>query len=202
MSLVQEIEKEFGQSTIQYKEQDLSMEQRMALWSVSNILLITTLRDGQCLPPLEFITVKKYLQKSNKSAVILSEFSGCNRALGGVLKINPFNVDEIAKNIDLAINMPSEEKEQRFKIAYNYISKHSTFKWAEAFLKDLKRSHQPCENVSKYLILGLGLNQTLIKTRQCFQELKLNFVEQNYQRSINRLIILDQEGVLPMKGGQ
>ena len=36
------------------------MECRMALWTVTNILLITTLRDGQCLPPLEFITVKKY----------------------------------------------------------------------------------------------------------------------------------------------
>jgi len=78
--------------------------------------------------------------------VILSEFSGCNRALGGVLKINPYNVDEIAKNIDLALNMPQDEKEQRLKIAYNYISKHSTYRWAEAFLKDLKRSHQPCEN--------------------------------------------------------
>jgi trehalose 6-phosphate synthase/phosphatase len=55
--------------------------------------------------------VKKHLNKSNKSAVILSEFSGCNRALGGILKINPFNVDEIAKNIDAAINMSSEEKE-------------------------------------------------------------------------------------------
>lgn len=117
------------------------MEQRLALWTVSNILLITTLRDGQCLPPLEYIAVKKYLNKSGRSAVILSEFSGCNRALGGTLKINPFNVDEIAKNIDLAINMCAEEKELRFKIAYNYISKHSTLKWAEAFLKDLKRSH-------------------------------------------------------------
>lgn len=117
------------------------MEQRIALWAVSNVLLITTLRDGQCLPPLEFITVKKHLQRFNKASVILSEFSGCNRALGGVLKINPFNVDEIAKNIDLAINMLPEEKEQRLKIASNYISKHSTYKWAEAFLKDLKRSH-------------------------------------------------------------
>jgi trehalose 6-phosphate synthase/phosphatase len=186
------------------------MEQRLALWAVSNILLITTLRDGQCLPPLEFITVKKHLQRMSKSAVILSEFSGCNRALGGVLKINPFNVDEIAKNIDIAINMSPEEKEQRLKIASNYISKHSTYRWAEAFLKDLKRSHQPCEgdgtsagggagasgqvitysqpagalgvsgasvlghngnsmgdtaNTSKYMILGLGLNLTLIKTR-------------------------------------
>jgi trehalose-6-phosphate synthase len=44
--------------------------------------------------------VKKLLNRANKAAVILSEFSGCNRALGGVLKINPFNVDEIARSID------------------------------------------------------------------------------------------------------
>ena len=112
------------------------MEHRIALWSISNILLITTLRDGQCLPPLEFITVTSLLKRSSKAAVILSEFSGCNRALGGVLKINPFNVDEITKNIDIAINMTPEEKEQRLRIASNYISKHSTIKWAEAFLKD------------------------------------------------------------------
>ena len=49
--------------------------------------------------------MKKELQRQNKASVILSEFSGCNRALGGVLKINPYNVDEIAKNIDLALNM-------------------------------------------------------------------------------------------------
>lgn len=134
------------------------MEQRLALWSVSSILLITTLRDGQCLPPLEFITVKKHLNKQNRSAVILSEFSGCNRALGGILKINPFNVEEIAKTIDTAINMSMEEKEQRFKIAFNYISKHSTLKWAEGFLKDLKRAHQPCESVSRYMVIGFGLN--------------------------------------------
>jgi trehalose 6-phosphate synthase/phosphatase len=93
------------------------------------------------LPPLEFIAVKKILNLSSKSSVILSEFSGCNRALGGILKINPFNVDEISKTIDVALTMQKDEKEQRIKIAFNYISKHSTLKWAEAFLKDLKRAH-------------------------------------------------------------
>jgi trehalose-6-phosphate synthase len=44
--------------------------------------------------------------------------------------------------------MSLEEREQRIKIAANYIGKHSTYKWAEAFLKDLKRSHQPCEGNS------------------------------------------------------
>lgn len=39
--------------------------------------------------------MKKLMNKNSKAAVILSEFSGCNRALGGILKINPYNVDEI-----------------------------------------------------------------------------------------------------------
>ena len=53
---------------------------------------------------------------------------------------------------------------------------------------------------SKYMILGLGLNSTLIKTRQNFQELKVNNVENSYMRAVTRLIILDQDGVIPMKG--
>jgi len=197
--LIREIEEEFGKSSISYVEHDLTLEQRMGLWASANILLITTLRDGQCLPPLEFITVRKHQGKASKTAVILSEFSGCNRALGGVLRINPFNVEEISKNIAAAITMQPEEREQRFKIAYNYISKHSTLKWAEAFLKDMKRSHQPLgDGLNKYMIIGFGLNQTIIKTRQGFKELKESYVEGNYNRSCNRLVIIDQEGVLPM----
>ena len=115
-----------------------------------------------------FGTLKKY-KANGRGSVIISEFSGCNRALGGVLRINPFNVDEIAKNIEMVISMSAEEKEQRMKIAFNYISKHSTLKWAEAFIKDLKRSHQPSgDTSSKYMIIGWGLNQTIIKTLQGF----------------------------------
>jgi trehalose-6-phosphate synthase len=44
--LVKEIEEEFGKGAIQYMERDLVMEERIALWGISNTLLITTLRDG------------------------------------------------------------------------------------------------------------------------------------------------------------
>ena len=61
--------------------------------------------------PLEFIAVKEYEKKLQRSAVILSEFCGCSRALGGVLRVNPFNVEDIAKAIDLALQMVPEERE-------------------------------------------------------------------------------------------
>jgi trehalose-6-phosphate synthase len=46
IALVREIEEEFGKGAIQYMERDLVMEERIALWGISNTLLITTLRDG------------------------------------------------------------------------------------------------------------------------------------------------------------
>jgi len=58
------------------------------------------------------------------------------------------------------------------------------------------------QHQSKYMILGMGLNQTLIKTRQGFRELRLDYEEQNYMKAVSRLIIIDQDGVLPMKGSR
>lgn len=84
-------------------EENLSHIDRVALWQVTNFLLVTSLRDGQSIVPIEFIAVKEAEKKLQKSAVILSEFCGCNRALGGILRVNPFNVEDISRAIDLAI---------------------------------------------------------------------------------------------------
>jgi trehalose-6-phosphate synthase len=150
-----------------YLERNLSKLERLALWSESNCLLITTLRDGQCIPPLEYIAVKKIEKKLSKATVILSEFSGCNRALCGILKINPFNVEEITKNIDVAIQMSPGERQQRLETAYSFISQGSTQKWAAGFLSDLKRNTvqlRSTEFYSQTKFMGLGLQRTLIRT--------------------------------------
>ena len=113
------------------------------------------------------------------------------------MKINPFNVVDISARLDQAINMPPNEKEQRIKIASNYVERHSTLKWAESFLKDLKRTRAP--EKSKYMVIGFGLNLTFIKTRQGFEELDVAHVENCYEFSKKRLIFIDYEGTLPTK---
>ena len=110
------------------------------LWSFTKYLLITTLRDGQCIPPLEFIAVKKWQNRFRTSAIIISEFSGNSKALGGVIKINPSNSEEIKDAMDRVIQMSEDEKRQRLQVAYNYISSNSTLKWASAYLKELKNN--------------------------------------------------------------
>ena len=41
----------------------------------------------------------------------MSEFAGCNRALGGILRVNPYNVEDIAKAIDIMMQTREEERE-------------------------------------------------------------------------------------------
>jgi len=81
--------------------------------------------------------------------------------------VNPYNVQEIVKNIERAVAMAGEEKEQRCAIAFNYIKNHSTLQWAHSFLKDLKRAHYQWEK-AQHMLIGFGLNQTLIRTNKGF----------------------------------
>jgi trehalose 6-phosphate synthase/phosphatase len=120
MSIVEDIQNNYPGALL-FVFRNLSKIERLALWSMSNILLITSLRDGQCIPPLEFISVKKAEKKFDKSNVIMSQFSGCNSALGGILMINPYNIEDITKNIDIAMQMLPEEREQRLELAYSFI---------------------------------------------------------------------------------
>lgn len=110
--LIREIQEQWPGS-LHVIRRNLDREERLILWSHSKYLLITTLRDGQCIPPLEFIAVKSHQKKFRTSAIIISEFSGNSKALGGVIKINPSNSDEITKAIDTVIQMSELEKQER-----------------------------------------------------------------------------------------
>lgn len=77
--VINEIHEEFGDGCLIYKVQNLTQEERLALWSFSQILLITSLRDGLTFSPFEFISTKAIQNKMQRSSIIISEFSGCAR---------------------------------------------------------------------------------------------------------------------------
>ena len=95
--------------------------ERCALWSISIILIITSLRDGLCLQPLEFISVKHKLNKFSKSSLILSEFFGCSTNLEGAYIVNPYDIDIVSKKILMASISLSSEKELRMYQSLEYV---------------------------------------------------------------------------------
>ena len=57
--LIREIQEQWP-GALHVIRKNLDREERLILWSHSKSLLIPPRRDGQCIPPLEFIAVKSH----------------------------------------------------------------------------------------------------------------------------------------------
>ena len=88
----------------------MTQEERLALWSFSHVLLITSLRDGLTFSPFEFIYTKYYKERFNKASIVLSEFSGCARQLNGAYIVNPFDLYDISQNLSKVLLTIPDEK--------------------------------------------------------------------------------------------
>ena len=91
------------------------------------------------MSPLEFIVVRDAVQKSKKSAIVISEFVGISRLLTGAYNFNPYNIREMVDCLENAVNQStSGEKEGNFKRMIEYVKSHPVDLWAYKFLKDIK----------------------------------------------------------------
>jgi len=120
---------------IHYRETSLSFDELCALYSVSDVLLSTSLRDGMNLVSYEF----SICQQENRGPVVLSEFTGAAHSLPGALLCNPWNIDEVVAQVLHALNMPEGERELRHRNIFRYVLTHSSSTWALNFVSDLKR---------------------------------------------------------------
>ena len=73
---------------------------------------------------------------------------------------------------------------------FEYIQRHTTFKWASKFLVDLKRCYEP-PGQFHYEKTSFGANWQIIKFKQGFKELEQHFIEDRYLKCDKRIIIID-----------
>ena len=149
-----------------------------------------------CLPLFEYVAAKKNAGKLNQAVMLLSEFSGSNKAFKGYLEYNPFNVQEFLQKLDYCLSMSPEDKEELMKQAVAYLEKASTSKWVESFLKDLKIAHKP-RSISYYLgpdsQFDLATNAILRSDMRM-----LNFqsaCDQDFSKSNKCVIFIDHEAL-------
>ena len=202
-TIVNEIHSSFGKNCLIYQESNPPLEKRLSLWSESNIIACGSLNDGLCIQILEYVVCRKIANKFSESAMICSEFAGCNEAMRGVLKYNPFNVFGFEEMLDRALSLSAEQKAANMKAAYGYISKSSMKKWTEGFLNDLKIAHAP--NAGTYY-LGLAFesshnklakrSRVMTEQQQGFTKFNIDTCYQKLIKATKSVIILDLN-VLP-----
>jgi trehalose 6-phosphate synthase/phosphatase len=204
LSMVENINSRWP-GTVQFQEcaeSEMRLQQRMALLRAADIVMVTTIRDGLNLIPLEFtvahldaLSEQGRKDGRKRGLCILSEFSSCTRVMRGALHVNPWKISEIATAFYQAVTMSEDERMRRISIASEFVTRVTTQRWALAVMLDLK-GVQKNEDAGKYAGAGLGLGFRLLGMDSKFNSLDANAVARAYRGAKSRLILLDYGGTI------
>jgi len=109
----------------------------LAYYQVSDIALLTPIRDGMNLIAKEYIASRK-----NHAVLILSEFAGASEELNEAIIVNPYDIVSTADALKTAITMPLEEKKNRFQELKKKVKKMDSTWWLNNFLEEWKRRYE------------------------------------------------------------
>jgi hypothetical protein len=69
-------------------------------------------------------------------SVWLTQFSGAAQSLGaGALLVNPWNIREMCGAIEVALNMPENERKERQRHNFTHVTTHTAQAWADTFVR-------------------------------------------------------------------
>jgi trehalose 6-phosphate synthase/phosphatase len=159
-----------------YQYKSLSFNELVALYDVSDVGLITPLRDGMNLVAKEYVAC----QVTDKGVLILSEMAGAASELNEAILINPINKREVAAAIHKALTLPLRNRTVLMEHMQKRIQNYTVFSWARDILAGL-------EAVKK----EQALRRVNIITPAIESEIMIK-----YNKATKRVLFLDYDGTL------
>ena len=89
---------------IWYYYRSMSFDELIDLYTISDIAMITPVRDGMNLVAKEFVATRV----EGDGVLILSEMAGASKELYESITVNPFDLNKMSDMILKAIKMPKE----------------------------------------------------------------------------------------------
>jgi trehalose-6-phosphate synthase len=102
-------------------------------YRAADLCLVTSLHDGMNLVAKEFVASRR----DERGVLILSQFTGAARELRDALLVNPYDVDQTAEAIRVALEMEPEDKELRMHRMRKLIKDHNIYRWAGDLITEL-----------------------------------------------------------------
>lgn len=101
-------------------------------YRAAEVCFVGSLHDGMNLVAKEFVAARD----DERGVLILSQFTGAARELPEALVVNPYDVDQCAAALELALAMPPEEQGDRMRLMRRLISEFNVYRWAGRMLLD------------------------------------------------------------------
>ena len=104
------------------------------LYRLARVGLVTPLRDGMNLVAHEYIAAQ---DPADPGVLVLSRFAGAAEIFPDALQVNPFDTDETAEALRLALEMGLEERQARWQALMAAARHYDIDNWAASFLARL-----------------------------------------------------------------
>lgn len=132
--LVSQINGEFtrpGWVPIHYVFRSVSRDELVAYYSMSDVALVTPLKDGMNLVAKEYCAC----QIDGDGVLILSEFAGAAAQLGrGAVLVNPYDLDRVADAIRRAVLMTPRQRGPAMRRLRDNVQRFDVHYWVSEFL--------------------------------------------------------------------
>ncbi len=159
-----------------YLYQSLPFHKLAALYFLSDVALVTPLRDGMNLIAKEYIATKG----DNNGILILSGMAGSVHELGEALIVNPHNREQVTEAIKAAFEVPPEEQRDRNRVMQRRLKRYDVNRWAHDFVERLETVTAHSKELNER-ILSPAVKKKLLD---------------DYRKSHRRLVLLDYDGTL------
>lgn len=104
------------------------------LYRLARVGLVTPLRDGMNLVAHEYVGSQ---DPADPGVLVLSRFAGAAEIFPEALLVNPFDTDETTEALRIALDMPLDERLDRWQALMQAARAHNVDNWAISFLDRL-----------------------------------------------------------------
>lgn len=134
-----------GPPPIMLKVEQHNTQQVYEYYRASDLCFVSSLHDGMNLVAKEFVAARD----DERGVLILSEFTGAARELPESLIVNPYDSDQCAAALHLALSMPDLEQRDRMRLMRGLVAEFNVFRWAGRMLLDAATKRRRSRLVGK-----------------------------------------------------
>jgi trehalose 6-phosphate synthase len=105
------------------------------MYRAADLCYVSSLHDGMNLVAKEFVAARD----DEQGVLLLSQFTGAARDLVEALIVNPYDIEQSAAAMHLALTMSPEEQRARMRSMRNLVQEFNVYRWAGRMLLDAAR---------------------------------------------------------------
>jgi trehalose 6-phosphate synthase len=126
-----------------------SHEEIQRYYRAAHFCLVTSLHDGMNLVAKEYVAARG----DRQGTLILSRFTGACHELSDALVVNPYDTDELAHAVQMALEMAPEEARARMDRMRAVIREHNVYGWAGSLIAELSSIRLPAAKNGKVHVM-------------------------------------------------